>query len=175
MGIEAIRSSTPEICRSKIKEVIKIIMNKDEDTLINFVAKFREEFTAYNPEKVAFPRSCNNLNRYIHTSSIFIKGTPIHVKGALLYNHYLKSNKLTQKYPLIKEGDKIKFLLLKEPNPFKFNVISYLTTLPKEFKLKEYVDYNTQFEKTFIDPINFILSAIGWKYEKQSSLESFFV
>jgi DNA polymerase elongation subunit (family B) len=175
MGIEAIRSSTPEICRGKIREVIKIIMNKDEDTLIDFVAKFRDKFSKYDPEMVAFPRSCNNIKKYGHASDIFIKGTPIHVKGALLYNHYLKSNKLTQKYPLIKEGDKIKFLLLKEPNPFKFNVISYLTTLPKEFKLKEYVDYDTQFEKTFIDPINFILNSIGWHYEKQASLESFFV
>jgi DNA polymerase elongation subunit (family B) len=175
MGIEAIRSSTPEICRGKIREVIKIIMNKDENTLIDFVAKFRDEFSKYDPEMVAFPRSCNNIKKYGHASDIFIKGTPIHVKGALLYNHYLKSNKLTQKYPLIKEGDKIKFLLLKEPNPFKFNVISYLTTLPKEFKLKDYVDYDTQFEKTFIDPINFILNSIGWHYEKQASLESFFV
>jgi hypothetical protein len=174
MGIEAIRSSTPEICRGKIREVIKIIMNKDEDTLIDFVAKFREEFSKHEPEVVSFPRSCNNINKYSHSSDIFIKGTPIHVKGALLYNHYLKINKLTQKYPLIKEGDKIKFLLLKEPNPFKFNVISYLTTLPKEFKLKEYVDYDVQFEKTFIDPINFILNSIGWHYEKQASLESFF-
>jgi DNA polymerase elongation subunit (family B) len=175
MGIEAIRSSTPEICRSKIREVIKIIMNKDEDTLIDFVAKFREEFSKHDAEVVSFPRSCNNLNRYASSTDICIKGTPIHVKGALLYNHYLKANKLTQKYPQIKEGDKVKFLLLKEPNPFKYNVISYLTKLPKEFKLQEYIDYNMQFEKTFIDPINFILNSIGWKYEKQSSLESFFI
>lgn len=174
MGIEAVRSSTPEICRGKIKEVIKIIMNKDEDTLINFVSNFKEEFAKCDAETVSFPRSCNNLRKYSHAADIFSKGTPIHVKGALLYNHYLKLHNLTLKYPLIKEGDKIKFLLLKEPNVFKSNVVSYLTKLPKEFKLQQYIDYDTQFEKTFIDPINFILKSIGWKYEKQASLESFF-
>jgi len=175
MGIEAVRSSTPEICRSKIKEIIKIIMNKDEDTLINYVEKFKSEFFEHEAETVAFPRSCNGINKYEDHTNIFKKGTPIHVKGALLYNHYLKYHKLTQRYPLIKEGDKIKFILLKEPNPFRFNVVSYLTKLPKEFKLKEYIDYETQFEKTFLDPISFILNAIGWKYERKASLESFFV
>ena len=175
MGIEAVRSSTPEVCRGKIKDAISIIMNKDEDTLISFVAKFREEFTKYQAEQISFPRSCNNLAKYGHAADIFIKGTPIHVKGALIYNHYLKMMKLTQKYPLIQEGDKLKFLLLKEPNPFKFNVVSYVTKLPIEFKLQQYIDYETQFEKTFLDPISFILNPIGWKYEKQSSLESFFV
>jgi DNA polymerase elongation subunit (family B) len=175
MGIEAVRSSTPEVCRGKIKDAIKIIMNKDEDTLISFVSKFKGEFSTYEAELVSFPRSCNNLAKYGHAANIFIKGTPIHVKGALIYNHYLRMMKLTNKYPLIQEGDKIKFLLLKEPNPFKFNVVSYLTKLPKEFKLQQYIDYDLQFEKTFLDPISFIINPIGWKYEKQSSLESFFV
>jgi DNA polymerase elongation subunit (family B) len=174
MGIEAVRSSTPEVCRGKIKEAISIIMNKDEDTLISFVSKFKDEFLKYEAELVSFPRSCNNLVKYSHSSSIFTKGTPIHVKGALIYNHYLRSLKLTGKYPVIQEGDKLKFLLLKEPNPFKFNVVSYVTKLPKEFKLQEYIDYDLQFQKTFLDPISFIINPIGWKYEKQSSLESFF-
>jgi len=174
MGIEAVRSSTPEICREKIRQAIDIIMNKNEDTLIDFVASFKENFSTYSAELVSFPRSCNNLAKYNHSSDIFIKGTPIHVKGALIYNHYLRMMELTQKYPLIQEGDKIKFLLLKEPNPFKFNVVSYVTKLPSEFKLEKYIDYDLQFEKTFLDPISFIINTIGWKYEKRASLESFF-
>ena len=125
-------------------------------------------------EAIAFPRSCNNLRKYRDHANIFIKGTPIHVKGALIYNYQIHKLGLQQKYPLIQEGDKIKFIKLKEANPFKFDVISYMTNLPPEFKLQQYVDYDTQFEKTFLDPMRFILDAIGWKAEPQASLEAFF-
>ena len=174
MGIEAVKSSTPQVCRSKIKEAIKIIMSKEQTDLHKFIADFKKEFNNLEPELIAFPRSCNNLKKYRSASGIFIKGTPIHVKGALIYNHQLKQFKLGAKYPYIQEGDKIKFLKLKEANPFKFDVISYISTLPKEFKLKQYVDYEIQFEKTFLDPMRFILEAIGWKAEPQASLEEFF-
>ena len=173
MGIEAVKSSTPAICRKRIKEAIDIIMKKEEPDLINFVDKFKNEFEGLPPEAIAFPRSCNNLKKYSDASNIFQKSCPIHVKGSLIYNHYLKQLKLTAKYPLIQEGDKIKFILLKEPNPFKYGVISYLTKLPREFKLQEYIDYTTQFEKTFLDPLRFILNSIGWKYERVASLEDF--
>ena len=174
MGIEAVKSSTPEVCRVAIRKAIKIIMNDNEDTLHNFIAEFREEFGKSEPESIAFPRSCNNLRKYFSPSDIFIKGTPIHIKGALIYNYHLKNKDLDFKYPLIQEGDKIKFILLKEPNPFKFNVCSYISSLPKEFNLKEYVNYDLQFEKTFLDPMRFILGAIGWSAEPKASLESFF-
>jgi len=174
MGIEAVKSSTPQVCRGKIKEAIKIIMGKTEDDLHKFIADFRKEFNELEPEAIAFPRSCNNLKKYMSSSSIFIKGTPIHVKGALIYNHQLKQFKLGTKYPYIQEGDKIKFLKLKEANPFKFDVISYISTLPKEFKLQPYIDYDVMFDKTFLDPMRFILDAVGWKSEPQASLEAFF-
>ena len=175
MGIEAVKSSTPEVCRGKIKEAIKLIMTKGEDELQAFVAEFKKEFYQMTAEQISFPRSCNNLKKYKHSSNIFIKGTPIHVKGALIYNEQLKRFKLHRKYPLIQEGDKIKFLKLKEANPFKFDVISYVTKLPSEFKLQEYIDYDIMFQKTFLDPMSFILNSIGWTYEKTASLEDFFV
>ena len=174
MGIEAVKSSTPEVCRGKIKQAIKLIMTKDEDTLQKFIAEFKKEFYQMTAEQISFPRSCNNLNKYKHGSNIFIKGTPIHVKGALIYNHQLKEFKLHRKYPLIQEGDKIKFLKLVEANPFKFDVISYVTKLPKEFKLENYIDYDIMFQKTFLDPMSFILNSIGWSTEKKASLEAFF-
>jgi DNA polymerase elongation subunit (family B) len=174
MGIEAVKSSTPEVCRGKIKEAINIIMTKDEVTLQTFVTKFRNEFFNMTAEQISFPRSCNNLAKYRHANNVFIKGTPIHVKGALIYNHQIKQFKLSRKYPLIQEGDKIKFIKLIEANPFKFDVISYITKLPKEFELQKYIDYEIQFQKTFLDPLSFILNSIGWTYEKKASLESFF-
>ena len=174
MGIEAVKSSTPEVCRVAIKEAIRFIMNKEESDLHNFIADFKKKFTNFEPEQIAFPRSCNNLRKYYSASTIFIKGTPIHIKGSLIYNYHLKDKRLDHKYPSIQEGDKIKFVLLKEPNPFKFNVCSYLATLPREFELKEYIDYELQFEKTFLDPMRFILGAIGWNAEPKASLEAFF-
>ena len=137
-------------------------------------AEFRTEFEKMSAEQISFPRSCNNVAKYKHANDVFIKGTPIHVKGALIYNHQLKEFKLSRKYPLIQEGDKIKFLKLVEPNPFKFDVISYITKLPNEFKLQEYIDHDTMFQKTFLDPLSFILNSIGWSYEKKASLEAFF-
>jgi DNA polymerase elongation subunit (family B) len=174
MGIEAVKSSTPQVCRGKIREAIKVIMSKEETDLHKLVADFRKEFLQLPPESIAFPRSCNNLKKYRSSSQIFIKGTPIHVKGALIYNHQIQKLGLQSKYPIIQEGDKIKFIKLKAANPFKFDVISYMTTLPKEFELQPYVDYDIQFEKTFLDPMRFILQAIGWEDEPKASLEAFF-
>jgi len=175
MGIEAVKSSTPEVCRGNIRQAIKLIMTEDEETLQKFIANFKTEFYQMTAEQISFPRSCNNLVKYKHGSNIFIKGTPIHVKGALIYNEQLKQFKLHRKYPLIQEGDKIKFLKLVEANPFKFDVISYVTKLPSEFKLQEYIDYDIMFQKTFVDPMSFILNSIGWSTEKTASLEDFFV
>ena len=174
MGIEAVKSSTPQVCRVKIKEAIETIMSKEQTDLHKLVADFRKEFMKLPAEAIAFPRSCNNVKKYRDHSNIFIKGTPIHVKGALIYNYQIERLGLKHKYPFIQEGDKIKFIKLVPANPFKFDVISYVTKLPREFKLKEYVDYELQFEKTFIDPIRFILQPIGWTPEPKASLEAFF-
>jgi len=174
MGVEAVKSSTPEVCRGKIKEGIRVIMNESEDALIKFVSDFKEVFKTLTPEEVAFPRSCNNLDKYINSSQIYNKGTPIHVKGSLIYNYNIHKHKLERKYPLIKNGDKIKFLMLKQPNTVKDTVISFATKIPHEFELHKYVDYDMQFEKTFTDPLKFILDSIGWKLEREASLEAFF-
>ena len=149
-------------------------MGKEQSDLHKFIADFKKEFFEMSAEQISFPRSCNNIRKYRDHNNVFIKGTPIHVKGALIYNHQLQQFKLQNKYPFIQDGDKIKFLKLLEANPFKFDVISYVTKLPKEFNLDKYIDYEIQFEKTFVDPIRFILQAIGWEHEPKASLEAFF-
>jgi len=174
MGIECVKSSTPGACRDKIKECLKVIMNQDEDAAQKFIKDFRDEFDRLPVEDISFPRGCNNLNKWANPSSIYSKGTPIHVRGALLFNHYNKKNKLTHKYPLIQDGEKIKFVYLKTPNKFGENVISYLQTLPKEFGLDKQVDYDLQFSKSFLEPIRVIMDKIGWKPEKIASLEFLF-
>jgi DNA polymerase elongation subunit (family B) len=174
-GLEAVKSSTPEICRKKIKEIISLIMSGTEENVQTFIRDFRKEFNKLAPEDAAFPRSVNDLEKYHDRASIFSKGTPIHVKGALLYNHFLATKGLEKSYQAIRNGDKIKFIYLKEPNPNGISVISFPGILPKEFvDILPYIDYNTQFEKTFVDPTNIILQTIGWSAEPKSSLGAFF-
>ncbi len=164
-GIEAVRSSTPAACRKSIKAALGVIMNKTEEDIIQFVSKFREEFENLPFDQIAFPRGVNDLRKYTDSSSIYRKGTPIHVKGSLIYNNLVREHKIQDKYPFIGDGDKIKFIYLKRPNPAKDTVISCPGDLPKQLGLDEYIDYDTQFEKSFLDPIRSITDAIGWKTE----------
>jgi len=174
-GIEAIKSSTPEIVRSEFRKIFELIMTKDEDTIRDHSKKFKEEFHNARPESISFPRGVNNINDYFDNKSIYKKGTPIHVRGALLYNHLVKTKKLEKQYKLIQSGDKIKFCYLKMPNTLRENIISFPDFLPKEFNLDRYVDYDTQYEKTYIKPLEPIMDAIGWSLEDRASLEDFFV
>ena len=166
MGIEAVKSSTPAPCREMIKTALKIIINEDEETLNTFIQSFRKTFMNLNPEDIAYPRSCNNLQKYKSESNIWSDGTPMHVKGALVYNYILKRDKLVNKYPLIQEGDKIKFIEVRTPNAYRTNVISFMTRLPKEFDLHSQINYDIMFDKSFVDPLTFILEQIGWNVDR---------
>ena len=178
MGIEAIKSSTPAPCRKKLKEGIKIIMSGDEKMLNTFIQDFRKEFMKLPPEEIAYPRSVNGLSKWSNSANLFNKGAPIHVKGAILYNHLVRKNKLDKKYVYILEGDKIKFLHLKEPNLYQSTAISFMTKLPKELDFTSIIDYDVQFEKSFVEPLKFITDKIDWNidtgYGEQGSLEDFF-
>lgn len=170
MGLEMIKSSTPAPIREKMKESLNIMMKGKESDIHAFIDNFREQFKKLPPEDISFPRGINGLREYGHKTHIYSKGTPIHVKGALLYNHYLNDLGLDKKYPSIKDGEKIKFTYLKLPNPIKETVISFPGRLPEEFGLLNYVDYDTQFEKAFLEPIKVILDCMGWTTEKVNSL-----
>jgi len=174
MGIEAIKSSTPQICRDRFKEAFNLIMSGTNKDIQKFIADFRDEFRSQDPEDVAFPRGVSNLTKSADSKAIYGKGTPIHVRGSLLYNHLLKQHRLNNRLGEIKNGEKIKFVYLTMPNPIRENVISFPDILPKEFDLHRFIDYDTQYEKTFVEPIRLILDAIGWTVEEQSTLESFF-
>jgi len=174
MGIEAVKSSTPAPCRQMIKDGLKLMMNGTEDDVIEFIDQCRTKFKSLPPEQIAFPRTASDVRKYHSHSDIYIKGTPIHVRGALLFNHYIKENKLNNKYSLIGNGEKIKFLYLKKPNIIQENVISFIQDFPKELGIDKYIDYELQFEKSFVEPLKAILDAIGWNVEKTVNLESFF-
>ena len=175
MGIEAVKSSTPAPCRKMIKDCLKIMMNGTEDEVINFIETARKEFKQLSPEQISFPRSASDIQKYKSSSTIYSKGTPIHVRGALLFNHYIKEAKLTNKYSLIQNGEKVKFIYLKKPNTIHENIISFIQEFPKELNLDKYIDYELQFEKAFLEPLKIILDSIGWNIEKTTSLENFFI
>lgn len=194
-GLEAIKSSTPSLIRDKIKAALKIILNGTEPELVEFVKKFKEEFKSLPISDIAFPRGCNGMDKYRNKdgkvemqysyfcgyeeeagmgNAIYLSGTPIHVKGALIFNHWIKKLKLDDQYELIQNGEKVKFVLLKPGNKFDDSVLSFIRRIPKEFELEKQVDYDMQFEKTFREPLNIVLTAIGWHSETQYNLEDFF-
>ena len=174
MGLEAVKSSTPSACREKIKAALKVIMSSDEDTMIQFIEDFKHQFNKLPIEDISFPRGVNGVTEYKDAVSIFKKGTPIHVKGALVYNHLLDKFNLTKRYQRIKEGEKIKFCYLIQPNPFNNNTIAFMNNIPKELGVEDYIDYDTQFLKSFVEPLKIILDCIGWRTEKVDSLDEFF-
>jgi DNA polymerase elongation subunit (family B) len=174
MGLEMIKSSTPTYCRKIMWEAIDIVLNKTENDLIGMIETWRQEFRHQNISDIAFPRGVNGLDKFADAKAIFGKGCPIHVRGSLLYNDLIKRKKLDKTYQAIKEGEKIKFIYLKEPNTIQSNVISFPTIVPKELDIEKYIDYDLQFDKSFLEPLKIILDSIDWKTEHVSSLEDFF-
>lgn len=174
MGLEIVRSSTPEVIRQSLKDAVKVAITKDEAALQEFIKREKETYLGLSPDAIAFPRGVNNLAKYTSRSDIYTKGTPMHVRGALLYNHYIQEKNLDKKYPLIGEGEKIKFIYLKEPNTIKENCIGFIGELPAELALTSYVDYDTMWDKSFIEPLNGIIEGLGWTTSPQASLDDLF-
>jgi hypothetical protein len=174
MGLEVVKSSTPQVIRDKLKNSVSLILNGSESDIQDYVEKVKEEFNSYSVEDICFPRSVNGIEKYSDSKSIYSLGCPIHTKGSLLYNHTIKEMNLQNKYQFIGEGDSIKFCYLKQPNPLKDIVLSFPGEFPKEIGLERYVDYDKQYEKTFLEPLNGMLKAVGWSHEKVNSIEDFF-
>ena len=174
MGLETARSSTPAYFRTKLYDAFKMIVTKTNDDLIKYVEETKKEASSQDYSQISFPRGVNGLGKYRSKTEIYSKGTPIHVRGALLYNHYVRQNNIDNKYQMIQEGEKIKFIYLKMPNPIMENCISYFSEIPKEFGLDNYIDYGLQFDKSFLKPLENVLECIGWTSKKVITLGRFF-
>jgi len=174
MGLEAIKSSTPAPCRTMIRDAFKLIMSGSEDDMIKFIDESRSKFNKLPVEEISFPRSISDVNKHKSNITIYGKGCPMHVRAALLHNHYVKEHGLEKKYSMINSGDKIKFIHLKKANPIRENVIGFNNDFPYELGLHKYIDYELQFDKAFLEPVKVILDSIGWNVEKVVNLELFF-
>ena len=174
MGIEAIKSSTPEPCRDALKKIFKVIMKEDEKTVQEAIEQFKNYFKTLDPDQIAFPRGVTQVKKWQDRNTLYKKGTPIHVRGSILYNNLIEDMQLKKKYELINNGEKIKFIYLRQPNTLHENVIAFPSYLPEEFGLRKYIDFEVQFQKTFLDPIEPVLAAVGWTSKEVANLEDFF-
>jgi DNA polymerase elongation subunit (family B) len=173
MGLEMVKSSTPSVIRDKLRDSLNVILRGDQKELHTYVMDFRKEFDKMSAAEIAFPRGVNGVKQYAG-SPIYMKGTPIHVRGALLYNHYIKKLGLDKKYQPIRDGDKIKFVYVRTPNPLQEDVIAFSQHIPSEFGIESYIDYDKMFEKVFLDALQIVIEPLGWKTQEESSLEDFF-
>ncbi len=82
----------------------------------------------------------------------------------------IKEKGLEKKYPFIGDGNKMKYCYLRVPNPTFENIIGVPTSLPRQLGLDQYIDYNLQFEKSFLSPLRNILTLVGYQEEKQLTL-----
>ena len=174
MGIEAIKSSTPAPCRKALKDIFNVIMKEDERSVQAAIEQFKNYFKTLDPDQIAFPRGVTQVKKWQDRNTLYKKGTPIHVRGSILYNKLVEDNQLKKKYELINNGEKIKFIYLRQPNSIHENVIAFPSYLPEEFGLRKYIDHETQFQKTFLDPIEPVLEAVGWTSKEVANLEDFF-
>jgi DNA polymerase elongation subunit (family B) len=174
MGIEAVKSSTPQVVRDKFQEIFRVIVEGSESDTQTFIRDFKTQFRSLPPEDVSFPRGVSEITKWQDRQTVYKKGCPIHVRGAILYNDAVKKNALERKYQLVQNGEKIKFVYLRMPNRLNENVIAYPLNLPPELGLHDYVNYDMMFDKTFLDPLTPILDAVGWTAEPQANLDDFF-
>jgi DNA polymerase elongation subunit (family B) len=173
-GVESVRSSTPQVCRDKMEEAFKVFLNGTEEDAQNFIEGFREEFKSLPAAEVAKTSGTDDIGKFTDSKGWFTKGCPIHVRGAILYNKFLKDRGLETKYEQIRSGDKVKFVYLKLPNPVRQNVVAFPGYLPKELGIDQYIDYDTQFDKVFLKPLEIVLDSMGWNATKVDTLEAFF-
>lgn len=174
MGVEAIKSSTPKFCRNMMKKAFETILHGNEQELQRFIAETYRNFKSQNLNDIAFNRSVSFVNKYIDKNGKFIKGTPINSRASLVYNKLISEFKLEDKYPLIKDSEKIKYIFLKKGNPTDENVIAWNNTFPEEFNLNKWIDYDTQFQKSFIDSIDIIIKHINWSCEAKNDILDIF-
>ena len=173
-GMETVRSNTPIISRNKLKECFKIIMNKDNKAIYEFIKEYRKEFEKLPIEEIGKPSGINGIDKYFDPVSLYKKGTPIHVRGSLVYNKQINKLGLQKQYQLIQDQDKVKMCYLKLPNPFHENAICFKDDVPEELDISKFMNYDKQYEVVFLKPLRDLCNVIGWNVEEVNTLDDIF-
>jgi|TARA_B100000767_G_scaffold108159_1_gene103625 DNA polymerase elongation subunit (family B) len=168
IGFDTIQSSTPKFAREKLVEALRILFScksspgpSELEQLVQFMKTSKKEFQLANIDDISFNRRTNNIDKYIVDDQIeFQVGLkcPANVKAAGYYNYLLNNNsKYKNKYKVIGNGEKLKIYNCKTP------ISEVYAYMPNEhpYEIAPQVDYDTQFEKCMIDPLNRVLVATG--------------
>jgi len=178
MGLQAIKSSTPAASRVKLKEGIMKIFHGTESECRKFSTEFKKEHDSLPVEDIAAPSGISNITKYEDRTTVYRKGTPAHVKAALVYNKAIDDLGLGSKYRKIMGGDKIKYVLLRMPNPLHQEAIAFVDYMPTEimeaYNLNKYIDRKELFEKNFLSPYNDMVEGAGFKTGTRGSLAILF-
>jgi len=173
-GVEAVKSSTPAPARKALTDCAQIIVTGSEDELIEYVDKFRKNWTSLPPDEIALPTSVNGIRKYHIEGNQYKLGCPMHIRAAINYNHWIQRKEIDMYYSDIKDGSKAKYIFLIKNNKTKENVIAFPNKLPKELDLHSKIDYNTQLERSFLSPLKIMLEPTKWSYERKANLMDLF-
>jgi len=182
-GLDTVRSSFPVAMREMLSKVLEdILMDVPKEKLDEFILNFKNSMKLKEFDKIAIPTSVKGIRKYrSKEGSIFKRyklGTPIHVKSSLSYNDFLKFKKITKRYKPISNGDKIKWVYLKQ-NPLGLSTIAYKGHEdPIEILnfIREYIDYNKIYKQALHKKIMMLYGALRWDEPTDASktIERFF-
>jgi len=174
VGLESVRSDIPEWCRKRLKQCFTMLFECNQEQMQTFIADTETEFFQLNVSKIAKPTSITDIVKYTDNVGMPVKGATAAAKGSINYNNLLIKHKLQSQFSQISNGDKIRLLPLKMPNPSNMEIIAFKEKIPVEFGIEKYVNMNILFEKNFIDPISRVLTVMGWSAIKKYNIGDFF-
>ena len=182
-GLDTVRSSFPTAMRTMLSKVLEdILMSVSKTELDKFIINFKNSMKLMDFNKIAIPISVKGIGKYTKREGDIFKshtlGTPVHVKSALYYNDFLKYYKISKQYSGIANGEKIKWVYLKQ-NPLGIDTIAYkgYEDPPEVLQfIRQYINAKKLYEKALHKKIMMLYEALGWTEPTDASktLERFF-
>ena len=178
MGVELIKSSTPKFSIEHMSEALPILFDGTQKDLREWFEKCKTEFKNAPISDIVANMTVNCVD-YDLRKNLAI---PINSRASLIYNEFIKKHNLEGSFNLIHAGDKIKYIYLKTPNTLGETIVnstgrSIKKTYPNVIAfidynfiqyIKDYIDYDTQFEKTLIKPLEFMANAINFTVKEKA-------
>lgn len=170
-GLESVKASTPKFFRKKLEEGYKLCFDDDEEKIHKFVLSVHEELYNLHIDDLAGNTTVNNITLFQDGLGGYRTGTPGHVRAAIAYNNLVSAS---DQYQKINNGDKVKIIQLKEPNPVKSKSICWIDKFPDDLIDPKYIDREKDYQKFFIKPFTRVLDVLSWHTEYQPNLDDLF-